>query len=89
MINDTSIALSVNHEVNRCKNRLIKERLRTLIKAKGMSEADFYNSIKISRQYWYYLSWGICDCPTELKVRIAQALGIDSSVIWQEDKEDE
>jgi len=65
-----------------CKDELLKNRLQTLIHSKGLSEADFYNKLGISRQYWYYISWGIWECSVELKVRIAQELDIDSSVVW-------
>ncbi len=68
--------------VKECKNPILKERIRTLIIKKGLSESEFYNSIGISRQYWYYLSWGIWETPTHLKVRISKELDVDSSVIW-------
>lgn len=68
------------------KDTLLKTRLRTLIKAKGMYEKDFFRKLGISRQNWYAYSWGIAVTPQEWKIRIAQALGTDSSVIWQEEK---
>lgn len=71
-----------NERVKQCKNILLKTRLQVLIQSKGMSEADFYNKLGISRQYWYYISWGIWECPIDLKVRISQELNTDSSAIW-------
>ena len=68
------------------KNNTLKDRLRTLIKAKGMSEADFYKLIGLTKQYWYCISWGIWDCPSDLKVKIASTLRVDSSVIFEEVK---
>jgi len=73
-------------EVKRSKDALLKERLKTLIRAKGMSEADFYNQLRISRQYWFFISWGLWPCPIEIKVKIAAALGTDTSLIFQEVK---
>lgn len=69
--------------INR-KDALLKLKLQTLIKAKGLYEKDFYHSIGISKQNWYSYSWGLIPTPQEWKIRIAQALGTDSSVIWQE-----
>lgn len=66
------------------KNYTLKERLRTLIKSKGMSESDFYNSIGLTKQYWYCISWGRWDCPIDLKVKIASSLEVDSSVIFED-----
>ncbi len=72
----------LNKGVKECKDTLLKERLKTLIHSKGLSEADFYNSIGLSRQYWYFISWGIWSCSIELKVKIAKALEVDSSVVF-------
>lgn len=82
-----SLPFFLKSEVRRSKDKTLKIRLQTLIKAKGMSEADFYNQLRYSRQVWYAMSWGIWETSIEHKVRIAKALGVDSSVIWQERKE--
>lgn len=74
----------LNSVVRRGKNKALKIRLQTLIKSKGMSEADFYSHLGYSRQVWYAISWGIWELTVEHKVKIAMALGVDSSVIWQE-----
>lgn len=78
----------LNSDVRRCKDKALKIRLQTLIKAKGMSEADFYNELGYSRQVWYAMSWGVWETSIEHKVKIARALGVDSSVIWQEKKQE-
>ncbi len=65
------------------KDTLLKTRLRTLILEHGMkSESEFFQSIDISRQYWYRISWGLDICPSYLKIKIAKALDVDSIVIW-------
>lgn len=74
---------SCTEGVKQCKNYLLKNRLHTLIISKGLSEPDFFNSLGFSRQYWYFISWGIWDTKPEDKIRIAEALNVDSSVIWQ------
>lgn len=76
--------LFLNSAVKRCKDKSLKIRLQTLINSKGLSEPDFYNSLGYSRQVWYAISWGIWEATIEHKVRIAKALDVDSSVIWQE-----
>ena len=66
------------------KNRLLKNRLKTLILSKGMSEPEFFHSIDMTRQQWYYLSWGIVEALPHLKIRIAEGLNCDTSVIFKE-----
>lgn len=84
--NHKSSDFFLDTRVRKRKNRLLKERLRTHIKSKGMSEPEFYNSIGISKQNWYSLSWGLFEANVETRVKIAKALGVDSSVIfWQDD----
>lgn len=73
----------LNSAVRRGKDKALKIRLQTLIKARGMSEVDFYSSLGYSRQVWYALSWGVWETTIEHKVKIAKALEVDSSVIWQ------
>ena len=72
--------------INKKKDILLKERLRTLIKSKGLSEADFYHKIGLEKQYWYSISWGLLEIPLDVKVKIAKALDSDTSVIWKENK---
>lgn len=94
IVGDSSKELDINanspffvkNEVNKGKDCLLKERFKTLIKNKGMSEADFYNSLHISKQYWFCISWGLWNAPVELKLKIAKALDTDSGLIWQESK---
>lgn len=83
-INSTENSFFCNGGVKKRKNQVLKARLRTLILAKGMSEPDFFHSIDLTRQYWYTISWGLYPCPKDLKIKIAQKLGVDSSVIWRQ-----
>lgn len=84
--NNSKQPIFLGKQVTKCKDSALKERLRVLIKSKGMSESDFYHLIEMSKQNWYSYSWGLWQPTLELKVRIAKALGVDSSVIWQESK---
>lgn len=69
------------------KNRVLKDRLRTLILERGLTEPQFFSSLKFSRQYWYFISWGLWPTKDADKIRISEALKIDSSVIWNFKKE--
>lgn len=69
--------------VKKRKDEALKGRLQALILERGMSEPEFFHKIGIIRQYWYSISWGIDECPTYLKIRIAKELGVDSRVIWE------
>ena len=72
----------LDSHIRRSKDKAIKIRLQTLIKSKGMSENEFYKNLGYSAQVWYAISWGIWETTIEHKVRIAKALEVDSSVIW-------
>ena len=65
------------------KDGILKERLRTLIFERKMSEPDFFNSINMTRQQWYAISWGIQNPPLAVKMKICNALGVDSRIIWR------
>jgi len=71
--------------VKHSKNIILKTRLDTLIKRAGLSQSEFYNKMQISRQLWYFYSWGIWIIPTHMRVKLAEILQCDSSVIFQEE----
>ena len=84
--NESTQTFFLNKGVNKGKDKDLKNRLQTIIKSKGMSEADFYNSIGLSRQYWYFISWGIWKPNEDLMFKISRALDVDSRLIFQEEK---
>ncbi len=66
-----------------------KQVILTLLKAKALKQVNLADKIGISRQALNnYISgrWGV---PTQIKVKIAQALEVDSSVIWDLEKKHE
>jgi hypothetical protein len=77
----------LNSHIRKVKDSSLKIRLQTLIKARGLSEKEFYKSLSYSAQVWYALSWGIWEANIETKVKVAKALEVDSSVIWQDNAE--
>lgn len=80
-------SIFLNEPVKRGKDKALKIRLDTLIKNAGLTQSEFYRELQISRQYWYFISWGLWDCPIEFKVKIARLLNTDSSVIWRTKEE--
>lgn len=86
-VSNNKKSFSYEEEVKESKNGALKERLRTLILERKMSESEFYNSLGISKQHWYYISWGLWYVPNHLKFKIANALGVDTIVIWRETNE--
>jgi len=64
------------------KNKALKDKLETLIKASGLTNYEFYKKVEIPRQEWYHISWGLKEPPLAKKIRIAKVLGVDSAVIW-------
>ncbi len=70
--------------VKASKNRLLKTRLQALILSKGMSEPEFFHKIGLSRQYWYFISWGIWKTKEHLQIKIAEALDTHPIVIFRE-----
>jgi hypothetical protein len=82
----TNAPLSLTTGVKERKDKLLKERLRTLIRQTGLTERYFYQSLGMTRQYWYGVSWGLLITPYDLKLKIASALKTDTSIIWVEVK---
>lgn len=74
----------LNTDVKKRKDYALKERLRALILAKGISEPEFYKSLDMCRQYWYAISYNIEEPKTYLKIKIAQSLGVDTRAIWED-----
>jgi hypothetical protein len=80
--NTSKKTIFLNSHIRRNKDRSLKTRLQTLIRARGLSEKEFYKSLGYSPQVWYAISWGIWETTINHKVRISKALDVDSSVIW-------
>lgn len=73
----------VDNRVNEGKDYLLHERIKTLIKNKGLSNSEFYKLSGISRQHYYLISYGLQKCSIELRVKLAKILDTDSSLIFQ------
>ena len=67
----------------RVKDLVLRTRFQTLIKKAGLTNSQFYEQVGISRQYYYFLSWGLWDCGIDTKLKIAKILNCDSMLIWR------
>ena len=68
--------------LNRKGDLSVKQAITTLCRAKGWKYTDLSAHVGIAKQTLNnYMNgrWGV---PTEIKVKIAKELGVDSSVIW-------
>ena len=46
------------------------------------------DSLGLSKQHWYAISWGIWEAPIELKLKISRELESDSALIFQKREEE-
>jgi DNA-binding XRE family transcriptional regulator len=83
--NSSEKSFSCKEGVKESKNRLLKERLQTLIRNKGWSNHEFYSRVGITRQHYYFLSWGLWNPPLDVKIKISRVLEVDSALIWREE----
>lgn len=74
--------------IKKDKDKALKSRLQTLINDRGLTMHEFLERVRLSAQYWYFLSWGIWETPPAIKRRICEVLQTDSSIIWLEKEDD-
>jgi len=73
--------------VRNSQNKLSpKEVILSLLRAKAMKQVDLADEIGMSRQGLNAYISGKWEVPTQIKIKIAQALEVDSSVIWDLEK---
>ena len=65
----------ISEGVNSRKNQTLKIRCESAITSTGLSNQQFYLKVGISRQQWYYWSWGIEHFPIWLKVKLCDLFG--------------
>lgn len=91
--NSQDIAFFFNNEIKENtrkpieKTRLTpKQVILTLLKAKAWKQVDLAGKIGISPQGLNNYISGRWAVPTQIKIKIAEALDVDSSVIWDLEK---
>lgn len=73
----------LNEQVKQSKRKLTpREVILSLLRAKNWKQVHLADQIGISRQGLNNYLRGFWDYPTSIKIKIAQALEVDSSVIW-------
>lgn len=66
---------SLTREVKGRKDQSFKIRCESAIKSCGLSNKQFYEKVGISRQAWYFYSWGIEPFPDHLKIKLCDMFG--------------
>lgn len=89
MKSDTTEERSIASGVKYSKELTILARVKTLLDMRGLSQAQLAGRLGISRQYLNGVLHKRMTMPVRMKVRMAKELGVDSSVIWPLDDEDE
>ncbi len=81
--NSPTPPIFLNREViENHKNLSPKEVILSLIRAKNITQSELASRVGISKQALFNYINGIWGTPTGTKIRIAQSLEVDSSVIW-------
>lgn len=83
VINSSQKDLSFNLDVKDSKKSLtVLEVVKVLLRERGMKQVELAEMIGMSRQGLHNYLRGHWTVPTQIKLKIAQALKVDSCVIW-------
>ncbi len=85
MDNSTQTNFNVDYEVKHSKEKHIQtplEIVKILLKERAMKQTDLADKIGMSRQGLHNYLRGFWVTPTQIKIKVAEALNVDSSVIW-------
>lgn len=73
----------MNNRVKECKRKpSVKEAVLVLLRAKNWKQTELADKIGLSRQGLNNYISGRWAVPTSIKIKISEALCVDSSVIW-------
>jgi len=75
MDDNSNSDLSMPREVNSRKDQTFKIRCESAKSSTGLHSADFYRKAGISRQAWYFYSWGLQPFPLWLKIKLCDLYG--------------
>ena len=67
--------ITIKESVIPRKQRTLKIRSESAIKSTGLSNQEFYLQSGITRQNWYYYSWGIKEFPIHIKIKLCDLFG--------------
>jgi transcriptional regulator with XRE-family HTH domain len=87
MDNSPSNDFFLNLEVNECKKKLTsREVILSLLRERNWKQVELAEKIGLSRQALNNYLRGFWIFPTSIKIKIAEAFKVDSSVIWDLEK---
>ena len=76
------------HEVTKGKNQVCKIKCEGAVTSTGLSKEQFYSKAEISRQRWYFWSWGLEPFPDYIKIRLCDLFGKPFRDLFLQIKED-
>ncbi len=65
----------LNEGVTTSKDKVFKIKCESASQSTGLSKEQFYIKTEISRQRWYYWSWGIEPFPSYIKIKLCDLFG--------------
>ncbi len=72
----------VKEGVSKSKKLTPQEVIRVLVRAKNWKLTDLAREIGYTKQSLNHYLHGYWEVPSQVKIKIAEALGVDSAVIW-------
>lgn len=66
---------SMSNKVTTRKFQAFKLRCESAVTSTGLSKEQFYAKSEISRQRWYFWSWGLEPFPDYIKIRLCDLFG--------------
>ncbi len=81
------ISNSLNGQVKRGKDQVFKIRIEAIVDGLGIPRTEFYEVAKVSRQYWYRVSWAIDPFPHWLKLHLFRKFGDCFAFLFDEELE--
>ena len=76
----------MSEAVTKGKNQTFKVRCESAVTRIGLSKEQFYSKSQISRQRWYFWSWGLEPFPDYIKIRLCDLFGKPFRDLFLEDK---
>ena len=85
--NESTKSFFLNKGVKECKKQLTpKEVIDVLLRERAWKQVELADKVGLSRQGLNNYISGRWEIPTQIKIKIARVLEVDSSVIWDLEK---
>ena len=83
---DSSSSIFLNSGVRKSKELTPEQMIEALLKERNLKKSDLASMIGIQRQSLNHYLHGFWNIPVSIKLKIAKALEVDSSIIWSLEK---